>query len=146
MSRLRRRQSAVRKQRRPRDSRSIPLWDETEQGNGVYYECWWCGFTCNDTRDILGGEAENDGKTQTGITNPIAQGQHGIGSVSDNTSELKLGGQLSVLIMVNGDMEGLTPLIRSDSDGNPVEPVHQFSTSTAGGCPLCGCKNYAGEF
>lgn len=146
MSRLSRRQPAVRKPRRPRDSRTNPLWDETEQGNGTYYICWWCGFTCNDKRDSLGDESTRDGKTQSDYQKPIAQGEHGAPPTNDSLTEYKLGGIASVLLMTSGDHEDLTVIVRSDSDGNPIEPVHHHSTSTAGGCPLCGSKNYRGDF
>jgi hypothetical protein len=146
MSRIRRPQPAVRNQRRPRDSRTIPLWDETEQNNGTYYICWWCGFTCNDKRDILGGEAERDGKTQSDFQKPIAQGERGALPTNISLTEYKLGGLPSALIMNSGDYEDLTVIVKSDSDGNPVEPVHHHSTSTAGGCAFCGSKNYDGSF
>ena len=128
MSRIRRRQPEARKPRRPRDSRRIPVADETEQDNGTLYHCWWCGFTCNDSRDSLGGD-----DTPNGVTH------------SDFTEEAL--GDLSSKLMLSGiELTQRIPVSRAGSDGNPQTVVHYHSVSTNGGCPFCGCKNYRGDY
>ncbi len=65
-------------------------------------------------------------------------------------SEYRDAGQLSANSMNSGTsitaggIRHVTPVVQSDSDGNPVEPVHYFNVSTSGGCAFCGSKNYAG--
>ncbi len=151
MSRTRRRQPAARKPRRSRDSRTIPLWDETEQDNGTFYHCFWCKFTCNDKRDTLGDESTRNGVTHSDFTE-IALGATPGEVGAGGASEYRDAGLLSATVMNSGTslMAGgigfVTPVVRSDSDGNPVEPVHYFNVSTSGGCPFCGCKNYRGDY
>lgn len=151
MPRTRQRQPEARKPRRPRDSRTIPLWDETEQQNGTYYICWWCGFTCNDKRDTLGDGSTRNGVTHTDFT--VTAGGAFPGEVgAGGASEYRDAGQLSANSMnsgtsiIAGGIRHVTPVVTSDSDGNPVEPVHYFNVSTSGGCPFCSCKNYRGDF
>ncbi len=146
MPRTRQRQPAARKPRRPRDSRTIPLWDETEQGNGTFYICWHCGFTCNDKRDSLGDESTPNGVTHSDFTvtaRGAEPGPVGAGGVS----EYRDAGALSANVMNSGiSIRQVTPVIQSDSNGDPMEPIHYFNVSTSGGCPFCGCKNYRGDY
>ncbi len=142
MSRTRRTQPAVRKPRRPSDSRTRPLWDETEQDNGIYYKCWHCGFTCNDKRDELGGSNSRDGVTHDSFaqTSVPQSGPVGIEGFSD----LILGGSRSVNITYTGIGHVMT-LVRADSNGNAVEPKHYLDISGSG-CPLCHSKNWRGDY
>ncbi len=151
MPRTRQRQPAARKPRRPRDSRTIPLWDETAQQNGTYYHCYWCNFTCNDQRDTLGDESTRNGVTHEDFTVTAIGAEPGeVGA--GGASEYRDAGRLSATVMNNGTwlvvsgIRSVTPIATSDSDGNPVEPVHYFDVSTSGGCPFCGCKNYRGDY
>jgi hypothetical protein len=145
MSRTKRRQPAVRNIRRPRESRTIPMWDETDQDNGVYYKCWHCGFTCNDKRDSLGGEATRDGVTHSDYQKPNALGEHGL-PLTNSRSVYRSGGLASVTPIDAGDGADLTYIIRSDSDGNSVEPVHTHQPTASSGCPFCGSMNWKGEY
>ncbi len=151
MPRTRQRQPAARKPRRPRDSRTIPLWDETDQDNGTYYICFWCGFTCNDKRDTLGDESTRNGVTHTDFTVTAIGSEPGeVGA--GGASEYRDAGRLSATVMNSGTwlvvsgIRATTPVASADSDGNSEEPIHYFNVSTSGGCPFCGCKNYRGDF
>jgi hypothetical protein len=132
----------IHKTRRPRDSRTIPLWDETEQDNGTFYKCWHCGFICNDKRDSLGGESTRNAVSHTDF---YPEGHPQPGEVgSGGSSELREGGAHSAGIMVvdSNTIRLMTP----DYDGNTVEPVHYFDISTSGGCPQCGTMNWRGDY
>ncbi len=145
MGRLRRKQAAVRgnHSRRRKDSRTRPIVDETPEGNGVYYHCWHCGFTCNDERDTIGGAESNDRVTYTDyIQDGVTQGSRK--GVSGGLSNNIRGGLQSVSMTLSGYQNTLT-LVKADSDGNSVEPKHYFDLSTSGGCPFCGSANWRGD-
>lgn len=185
--RVSRRQPRARKPRRPRDSRTIPIIDETKQGNGRYYHCFNCGFTCNDKRDTLGGESTPNGvvlqdfAVETTQTQQAREALAGPGTMfsdssdgawtdtsdttwevigttlkiypepgvngSDSPSEYRGGGLPAASLMLGGiTLKQKTPIMRSDSSGNPVEPVHYHTVSVRGGCPLCGSFNWRGDY
>lgn len=126
-----------------KDSRTIPLFDETDQDNGTYYRCWHCGFICNDRRDTLGGESTSNRVTHSDFSMDSVPepGIYGIGI----GNELTAGGLASVNMNISGIHHDLT-LVKSDSNGNPVEPKHYHDVSTSGGCPFCGSANYRGDY
>ncbi len=143
MSRIRRKQPALYKPRRRNESRTTPLFDETGQDNGTYYRCWHCGFTCNDERDSLGGEASRNKVTHS----DFAQDAHpSSGSFGAETfGDLEDGGIKSASISLRGGYQTVS-LIQVDSSGNPRVPKHLHSVSTSGGCPLCGSANWRGDY
>ena len=149
MSRFRRRQAAARKPRRPRDSRTVCVGDETDQDNGILYHCWWCGFTCNDSRDIVGGDDTPNQISYQDFT-VTAEGFTGTESGIEGT-EYHDGGLASKSLMLNSPdnnelHNGVIPMVRAGSDGNPQTTVHNFTATPSGGCPFCGCKNYRGDY
>lgn len=152
MSRIRSRQPYARKPRRPRDSRSIPVWDETEQDNGLWYNCWWCGFKNSDQRSSLGDESTPNGVTHSDFTiaataEPGIYGATSARYTSGGSSEYRSGGLPSVSLMLGGiTLNQKTPIARAGSDGNPLTVVHYHDVSTNGGCSFCGSKNYRGDF
>lgn len=143
MGTLRRRRERLYTPRRRKDSRTLPLWDETEEDNGVYYKCWHCGFTCNDKRDTLGNENSTNKKTHSTFSVEAKPGSGPIGI--DGFVNKTKGGKPSVSLTIE-DLHRTVTLVRVDSSGNPVEPKHYHSTSTAGGCPFCGTLNWRGDY
>jgi hypothetical protein len=133
----------LRQSRRRRDSRTTELDDETSQGNGTYYRCWNCGFSCNDKRDTLGDESSRDLKTQSDFMELSVQ-EHGPYGSSGN-SEMIRGGQPSASITLDSN-DRVMILVATDLAGNPIEPKHYHSTSTRGGCPFCGTGNWDGRY
>ena len=147
MARFRRRQAAARKPRRPRDSRTVIVGDETDQDNGILYHCWWCGFTCNDSRDIEGGDNTPNQISYQDFTEPALGGSPGINGLTPGGSEYKDGGAPSMQLMLSGiELTDRIALVRLGIDGNPQTVVHNFTATPSGGCPFCGCKNYKGNY
>jgi len=150
MARFRRRQAAARKPRRPRDSRTVIVGDETDQDNGILYHCWWCGFTCNDSRDIEGGDDTPNQISYQDFTMPALGGEPGVYGLTlgqDGSSEYRGGGLPSTNLMLSGiNLTDKIPLIRIGSDGEPQTVVHNFTATPSGGCPFCGSKNYKGNY
>lgn len=142
MGRTRRKQSALYNPRRRHDSRTRLLFDETGQDNGMFYECWHCGFTCNDKRDTLGDGSSRDGVTH-GDFGELADPEPGPYGSSDN-SVLEQGGLASASLVIKGIYQTKT-INLSDSDGNPVEPKHLHSISGSG-CPFCHSQNWRGDY
>jgi len=145
--RTRSRQPNARKPRRPRDSRTIPLWDETGQDNGIWYHCWHCGFSCNDQRDSLGDESTRNGVIHDDFTVAALGAEPGVYGIATSGSEYNSGGLPSASVMLSGiSINQKTPVIKAGSDGNPITVLHYHSVSTSGGCPFCGSKNYRGDY
>lgn len=128
------------------DSRSILIGDETEDGYGELYKCWFCGFSgCRTERDSRGGE-----NTPNNITYQDFQ----VNAVSDEgtfagyiNGGYQAGGINSVTPML-GDavfIQHRIPVVRAGNDTNPGTVVHNFSMTPSGGCPFCGSKNYDGH-
>jgi len=151
MGRLRRRQPNARKPRIPRDSRTVPVCDETSQGNGTWYNCWWCGFPNSDQRSALGDESTPNGVTHAKYAASALGAEPGIRgatkSTSSSGSEYREGGSPSANLMLGGiTIKQKTPVIRSDSDGNPITVLHYYTASADSGCSFCGSMNWRGDF
>ena len=146
--RMRRRQPAVTTLRIPRDSRSIPVADETAENNGTLYHCFWCVFTCNDQRDSVGGESTPNGVIHGDFTVAAKAGEPGVYGATGGASEYRAGGTPASSLMLSGiNLTDRIGMVRASSDGTtPQVVVHNHTVSTNGGCPFCGCKNYKGDY
>ncbi len=144
MSRLKRSQPNLYKPRRRHDSRTIALWDETDQDNGTYYRCWNCGFMCNDKRDSLGDESSRDRVSHSDFPE-LAVPEPGSYGATEGLSELQRGGLPSASISVENN-DNTIVLVKVDLDGNPIEPKHLHSITTSGGCKSCGSANWRGDY
>jgi hypothetical protein len=123
--------------KRPKESRTIPLLGNQDRGNGEdfgkYYRCWNCGFTCDVTRDSLGGSQSKGADNHEDYHTPS------YGS-KDYSSELN---GLSVL---GGDVGHYHVALELGSDGNPKNIRHDIKSVVTGGCPFCGTMNWRGDY
>jgi len=122
------------------DSRTIPL-PGTGDDAGVWFTCWYCGFTDSKDRNSLGGPDSRDG----------------IVSVNDNLSGTVIltapgaepGIPESAMAVLDGDTEHFTVALKSDPTGAQVLPDVQEPTvydSRGFGCSLCHSLNWRGDF
>lgn len=123
--------SQYRKRKLPKDSRTIPLPGAKDRGNGedfgTYFRCWNCGWICNLNRDSLGD----------------SQGGSGEGYL-DNGSDNMSGSAGAFSVMEEIGNESIS--LELAADGTPKNIAHVFESVISGGCPLCGSKNWKGEF
>lgn len=119
----------------PRESRTIPLPGNRWRGNGLdhgrYYECWWCGFTCNIDRDSLGGARSRGGDEHEDFS---------------TTTYTPTDGISSPLCVLGGSINSSHVVMENGADGNPKSIRHNHKSVIAGGCPFCGCKNWLGKY
>ena len=115
----------------PKQSRQIPLPASSERGNGLdagrYFRCWNCGFVCDIDRDSLGGARSGSG------VNP--QEYYPQPDTGVEVGQCVLGGLDSVFVALEQGADGLAKGIQ-----------HSLWAVVSGGCPLCGSKNWKGEF
>lgn len=108
-----------------RQAKSIPIKDK----EGIYYRCWYCGWTCDKTRDSVDGDSKD---------NQIYFNENPIGaraSVSDfSDGKIILGGHLH-----------RQSLMELGSDGNPKVIRYNQRSDVSGGCPLCGTANWKAD-
>lgn len=115
----------------PKQSRTIPMQDGNPEVGfgkdiGKLYRCWNCGFPCRTDRDALGGERSVSGATQEtyyAVSDPGVENR----SVLDAT-----------------ELEAIS--LQLGADGNPIEISHPMKAEVSGGCPLCGTKNWRGDY
>ena len=129
------------KTRLPRQKRTISIFGAEgyidgrvvkDQSNKLY-RCWYCGFICNTDRDKL-GDGEGFYITDD-VDKPIVQNK-GAGANEFPMSNLQWDVQISI-------DEPVTPhLAKLDSQGQPIEVMHNNTSMVTSGCPLCGCKSY----
>jgi len=118
----------INRSRKPRkDSRTIPIPGHRDYGegrdDGVWYKCWNCGFRCKVGRDELGGEADEAG------TQPIAYTQ--VDQYGDTAYHCygAAGADQATCEAAGGTWTATS-----------------YKPSVTGGCPLCGTKNWRGDF
>ena len=120
------------KKHRPKESRTIPLPSGNKiQGNGLdykkLYRCWHCGWVCRTDRDSLGGSRSSSG---------TAHDDYNVPSAAEDSNLLVLGGKQDSFCVV----------LENGADGSPKEIRHSFESVISSGCPLCGCRNWKGEY
>lgn len=112
--------------KQPRESRTIRLRGSGEE-DGLFYECWYCGFINKVGRNALGG------RSGLNYSNPSAVSY---GATGDGT--------LSYLALIN-DLEHYYVALELDSDGNPKPISHVYASDIDRGCSLCGTTNWRGD-
>lgn len=116
--------------KRPKESRTIPVHGNRVLGNGedagVLFKCWYCGFINRVGRDALGGS-----HSRSGLKHEVAI----LPSVVTEGDFVRLRG-------IGSQHVGM----ELDSFGNP-KTIHRPYKAVSGlGCPLCGSKNWKGEY
>jgi len=142
----------------PKESRTIPLHGNRVLGNGkdagVLFKCWYCGFHDRLGRDALGGSASRSGLRHVVPTLPSTPVEGSLIRMRGLSNEFvmtKLRTRLSPVstttptIVLKGS--GKTSVGINLLSNGEQEPVHRYYEAVSGiGCPLCGCKNWKGEF
>lgn len=119
----------ARRNRLPKESRTILLFDETDTDNGMFYRCWNCGYICHDKRDSLGGSNSGDAISHTDFSIPA--------------TPLNAGDK-PYAIVIDVRKTIVSPAL--DSSGNPKATVHSHRAVVEGGCPFCGTLNWRGDY
>lgn len=120
------------------DSRTNPLPKtkrniSSEQVEDFLYRCWFCGFICNENRDVLG-----DAESINQITYGDAQTpQHpDDGTLEGLSSVTVLGGALNSFVSME-----------YAADGSSLKGiVHDNYRTATTGCPFCGTLNWKGQY
>lgn len=142
------------------DSRTIPIRG-TGEDSGVWFTCWYCGFTNSKDRNALGGPDSRDGILSVNenlngtILEGYGEGGYGMGGYGGVTVIMatapgaEFGEPRSAMALLDGDVVDFMVALKSDSDGNPVPPDVQEPTpydSQGTGCALCHSTNWRGDF
>ena len=129
------------KRRLPRQKRTISIFGAEGYIDGrvakdqtnIFFRCWNCGFICRTDRDQLG-----DGEgfyISDDVDKPIVQNK-GAGANEFPMSNLQWDVQISIDVLTTPHLSKL------DSQGQPMEVMHNNTSMVTSGCPLCGCRNY----
>lgn len=136
----------LKKSRVRHDARTIPLKGRGAD-DGKWFRCWNCGFICNVDRDSLGGPESRSGVSSefyyeqypqsTGLDRSVmtTTGLNEEGEASDGTA-------LALKCRVVGHSRTLA----LGPDGTGIEPKLTYAPLVTGGCPLCGCRNWRGDY
>lgn len=117
-----------------KESRTIPLIGsgvgEADE-SGQFYKCWNCGWVCDVERDELGGSDDTVG---------LAIENYSVTSYPGSPGELT--GQA----VLGGDIEHFQVTLEVDADGVPLEIEEHWRAVSVSGCPMCGCRNWRGDY
>jgi hypothetical protein len=122
MSTTRNRYSVQTRHHLPRRKHRIPIRGDLEDANR-YFRCWYCGFTCDSDRDVVG---DGDGVIQL------------------DTPEISMGGfcegdKLAITVV----LDDFLTILENGPDGNPITHYeHNQFPRVISGCPNCGSLNY----
>lgn len=125
--------------RRRKQSRTLPVIGKGDDA-GKYFRCWNCGFVCNVERDELGDRESTDGisysiydqKYSTDGSDTFGSSIHGD---NDNIA------LLSMSVLGKGHI-----CLENGADGEPKEIYQNWKPEIDSGCPLCGTKNWRGDY
>ena len=128
---------AARQRKLRKESRTIPVKGSGDD-SGKYFRCWNCGFVCDVRRDELGGRNSVGGIShevyeETNSTIFPDGAEHGVNEDGHALSTLSVLGK--GLISLKQGMDGSSQGI--DKVWVPV---------ITGGCPMCGTRNYRGDY
>lgn len=146
MNRSRGNRYARSRSRLRKESRTIPIPGNTERGDGEddgkYYRCWHCGFICDVERDELG-----DAESTHGVSYRIYDQQY-----SSDGNVIKRKGSIdgtlddgTALIDMTALGKGLI-VLKNGLDGTPQGIRENWEPNVTSGCPLCGCRNWRGDY
>jgi len=111
----------------PKESKTIPIYGHPDHGDGEdagkYYRCWHCGVICNVDREELGGPDSRHGVT------PIAYTQ--VDQYGDTVSHCE-------------GAYGSTQTICEAAGGTWTSTRYKAVVNS--GCPLCGTRNWRGDY
>lgn len=107
----------------PKDSRTIPLKDD----EGIWYACWWCGFTNKEGRSQLGGSASPSADDHLEAIIP---------SRPHDGSSVGLGGSIN----------HFQTIMKEAAGGEAQKVRHTFESNVSSGCPHCGSLNWRGDY
>lgn len=115
----------------PKDSQTLPVPANRDRDDGTdfrnLYRCWNCGFDCKVGRDELGGANSLAGTTHEDYSNP-----------SHYTDDNR--------IILGGPEDSFVVLMELDAAGDPKEIYSDFKSVISGGCPMCGTRNWRGDY
>lgn len=114
-----------RKRHLPKISKTLPIKGDGEDA-GKYFHCWNCNFVCNKDRDALGGANTEAGDDHIEYIN-FADATENRGIALDGLKHFHV-------------------IMELDGAGEYRVPLHNIKPKTSGGCPLCGSKNWRGDF
>lgn len=116
--------------------KTIPIKGSGDDA-GVWYECQFCGFTCNIDRDRLEGDNARAGNdTQIVIT----------ASSSGSSPPTKVDNGIDAYIgVLGGDLNFHHTTTKTGYDGEPEHVHHEFEPVVNFGCPFCGTTNWKGK-
>ena len=123
-------------------SRTLPVKGQVDK-IGKSYRCWYCGFICHEGRDALAGPDDRSNVIPTDYTEkyPSATG------IFAGTEGLSADGKTPLqLLAISGGAMGRVVTLELDPDGDPKHLVHAHRAKVATGCPLCGSKNWRGDY
>lgn len=96
---------------------------------GKYYHCQHCGFICNIDRDDLGGSADRDGLSYENYSDILYESPLGNGSA-----------------ILGSDIEHFQTILEVGADGLPKVVEENWRAVVVSGCPLCGSRNWRGDY
>lgn len=116
----------------PKDSKTIPIYGDPVYGDGLdfgkYYHCWNCGAVCNIDVHALG-----DRESRSGVV------------LEDYVETPDRTGVCYTIL--KSPINHFQVCLANDSDGNPKIVRHSLRVSESStGCPLCGSKNWRGDY
>ena len=95
------------------------------------YTCWFCGFTCNIDKDLLGRKDSKNHISYSDIQTPSNPTDGNEGS-----NIAVLGGELNAFVGMELSADGVTS----------VNITNELYPSSKTGCPLCGTLNWLGKY
>lgn len=100
------------------------------EDEGKFFHCGWCGFPCDKERDSLGGS-----ESRSGVTHE----NYSVESYPESTLARRL-------TVDANNIEHSVVMMELDGAGAEKKPEEIWRPVISGGCPLCGCKNWRGDY
>lgn len=126
------------------DSRTIPIPGHQDYGDGKdadrYWKCWNCGFRADVTRDDLGGSEDLDG-VEPGLAHVLDASSFAT-QVASLAGDLAYNTNIGALAAVRSNHV----LLELDADGTPKTIRQDWTPDVFAGCPMCGTRNWRGDY
>ena len=99
------------------------------EDDGKYYHCQNCGFVCSIDRDELSGSNDKNGLSYENYSVAVYESPQGNGPA-----------------ILNGVIEHFQTVLEVGSDGEPKVVEEHWRAISNSGCPLCGSRNWRGDY